>query len=72
MISGDFNTVLEQSERSGSLGCLRSMRNFKTFINLANIVDIPMLGMSFKWSNNREVGSWARLDRFLCDPLFLS
>ncbi|KAK3172175.1 hypothetical protein Dsin_033156 [Dipteronia sinensis] len=28
--------------------------------------------MAFTWSNNREDGSWARLDRFLCSLMFLS
>jgi hypothetical protein len=36
------------------------------------VVDLPLQGMSFTWSSNREVGAWARLDRFLCAPVFLS
>ncbi|KAK2648759.1 hypothetical protein Ddye_016248 [Dipteronia dyeriana] len=38
----------------------------------ALVVDIPLQGLSFTWTNNREYGSWARLDRFLYAPLFLS
>ncbi|KAK2651474.1 hypothetical protein Ddye_011330 [Dipteronia dyeriana] len=38
----------------------------------AGVIDIPLWEMSFTWSNNREVGSWARLDRFLVSPIILS
>ncbi|KAK3222312.1 hypothetical protein Dsin_009337 [Dipteronia sinensis] len=47
------------------------MRNFKAFMDYAKVVDLLMHGMSFTWTNNRDNASWARLDRFLCDPLFL-
>ncbi|KAK2652972.1 hypothetical protein Ddye_012828 [Dipteronia dyeriana] len=72
VIGGDFNTVLDQNERVGGIGNVGSMRNFKGFIDAARVVDLPLQGMAFTWTNNREVGSWARLDRFLCSPEFLS
>ncbi|KAK3219592.1 hypothetical protein Dsin_013562 [Dipteronia sinensis] len=51
---------------------VRSMRNFKMFVEAANVIDLPLHGMAFTWSNNKEDESWARLDRFLCDHLFIS
>ncbi|KAK3219593.1 hypothetical protein Dsin_013563 [Dipteronia sinensis] len=48
------------------------MRNFKMIVEAANVIDLPLHGMAFTWSNNKEDESWARLDRFLCDPLFIS
>ncbi|KAK2637941.1 hypothetical protein Ddye_025736 [Dipteronia dyeriana] len=45
------------------------MRNFRRFVDSAKVIDFPMQGMEFTWSNNREIESWARHDRFLCDPL---
>ncbi|KAK2644705.1 hypothetical protein Ddye_019900 [Dipteronia dyeriana] len=48
------------------------MRNFKAFMDYAKVVDLPMHVMPFTWTNNRNNASWARLDKFLCDPLFLS
>ena len=71
-IGGDFNTVLSPDERRGRWCNMGSIRNFNAFILQAGVVDIPIHGSSFTWSNNREVESWARLDRFLCDPVFLS
>ena len=38
----------------------------------ARVIDLPLRGSSFTWSNNREVASWARLDRFLISPQILS
>ena len=48
-----------------------SMRNFNIFISMAKVVSIPMHGMSFTWSNNRESESWTKLDRFLLYPMIL-
>ncbi|KAK3224934.1 hypothetical protein Dsin_004796 [Dipteronia sinensis] len=37
----------------------------------AMLVNLPMQGFPFTWSNSREVASWARLDRFLVSQEFL-
>lgn len=68
---GDFNTVLDPSERKGK-GCVSgSIRNFNEFVLEAKVVDLPMVGMPFTWTNNRESAAWARLDRFLISPEIL-
>ncbi|KAK3231468.1 hypothetical protein Dsin_003349 [Dipteronia sinensis] len=36
------------------------------------VVDLPLRGGDFTWSNNRVGGSWARLDRFLVSHIILS
>ena len=71
-IGGDFNTVLNPSERRGSACNMGSIRNFNTFIFQARVVDLPLRGASFTWSNNREEASWARLDRFLLSSDFFA
>ncbi|KAK2663063.1 hypothetical protein Ddye_001637 [Dipteronia dyeriana] len=48
------------------------MRNFKKIIDLAKVIDLRMMRMSFTWCYNRVADSWARLDRFLYDPMLLS
>ncbi|KAK2637510.1 hypothetical protein Ddye_032302 [Dipteronia dyeriana] len=70
-IGGDFNLILDPMERKG-IGChLGSIRNFSNFVLRAKVVDIPMVGSPFTWSNYRQEASWARLDYFLLSPEFL-
>ncbi|KAK2655357.1 hypothetical protein Ddye_008409 [Dipteronia dyeriana] len=57
VIGGDFNTVINSSERKGGSGSSGSMRNFKDFIFRAIVIDIPLHGLRFTWSNNREAES---------------
>ncbi|KAK2651093.1 hypothetical protein Ddye_018582 [Dipteronia dyeriana] len=71
VLGGDFNDVLLQSKRIGEGCCQSSIRNFNAFIREAKVVDIPLLGMSFTWSNFKEKAKWARLDRFLLSLEFL-
>ncbi len=42
-----------------------AMFDFSDFISINGLVDIPLEGGSFTWSNNRENVSMSRLDRFL-------
>ncbi|KAK3190291.1 hypothetical protein Dsin_029852 [Dipteronia sinensis] len=68
VMGGDFNTVLLEKERRGGVFNKWSARAFNSFILHAKVIDTPLRGMEFTWSNNREAGSWARLDRFLVSP----
>ncbi|KAK2660665.1 hypothetical protein Ddye_007198 [Dipteronia dyeriana] len=70
-VGGNFNMVLSLSERIGVSVNLGSIRSFKSFIVQANIIDIPLHGMSYTLSNNRERETWARLDSFLLSPIIL-
>ncbi|KAK0597825.1 hypothetical protein LWI29_028940 [Acer saccharum] len=63
VVGGDFNVVVSVNQAS--------MRNFGVFLSDAGVVDIPMQGMSFTWTNSRENAAWARLDRFLISPSLL-
>lgn len=70
-VGGDFNSVLVPAERGG-VGCNRgSMRNFNTFVLKANVVNTPLHGTVFTWSNNRVNQAWAKLDCFLMPPEIL-
>ena len=64
-VDGDFNVVRFPSERLGSNAFIASMREFSNFISEQGLIDLPLQGGSFTWSNSREVASKARLDRFL-------
>ncbi|KAK3182850.1 hypothetical protein Dsin_030136 [Dipteronia sinensis] len=60
-LEGDFNAVLDSLERIGESSFhLVSMRNYNSFIRKAKVVDIPLVGLSFTWTNFRERAAWAR------------
>ncbi len=53
------------SERTGSDAFSSSMFEFSNFISDHGLLDIPLTGGVFTWSDNREISSMSRLDRFL-------
>ncbi|KAK3206447.1 hypothetical protein Dsin_020493 [Dipteronia sinensis] len=67
----DFNTVMNPNERIGVSCNSGSMRSFNSFMLQGNVVDIPLQGIKYTWSNNRDREAWARLDRFLLSPIIL-
>ena len=64
-VGGDFNVVRFLSERLGSNSFTATMQEFSNFILEQGLIDLPLQGGAFTWSNSREVASKARLDRFL-------
>ena len=64
-MGGDFNVVRFPFKRLGSNSFTTAMREFSNFISEQGLIDLPLQGGSFTWSNSREVASKARLDRFL-------
>jgi len=49
-------------ERSGVIGFFAAMEEFSEFIFVERLVDIPLQGGQFTWSNNLV---WSKIDRFL-------
>ncbi len=45
-----------------------AMHAFSDFIFDLSLMDIPLEGGLFTWSNNREVAAKSRVDRFLFSP----
>ena len=64
-IGGDFNVVRFPSEKSGQVPFITAMQEFSDLIADFGLLDIPLEGGKFTWSNNRELPSMSRLDRFL-------
>ena len=62
-VGGDFNVARYPTERLGSADFSPAMREFSDFIFSMGLIDLPMEGGSFTWSNAR---SRSRIDRFLC------
>jgi exonuclease III len=44
------------------------MVEFSDFIFMQSLVDLPLEGGQFTWSNNQEDQTWSRIDRFLISP----
>jgi hypothetical protein len=64
-IGGDFNVVCFPSERLGDRRMSSAMWEFSDFISDLGLLDLPLLGGNFTWSNNQEFPYMSRLDRFL-------
>ncbi|KAK2654135.1 hypothetical protein Ddye_013991 [Dipteronia dyeriana] len=69
---GGFLFGLRAYERNDGGINLDSMKAFNSFILGAMMIDIPLSGLSFTWSNNREHAAWACLYRFLISLWILS
>ncbi|GMI71444.1 hypothetical protein HRI_000813700 [Hibiscus trionum] len=70
-LGGDFNAYISCEEKIGSAFNLANMELFRAFISEANLIDLPLKGGGFAWSNNKEVATFVRLDKFLVDDNFL-
>nr|XP_023894571.1 uncharacterized protein LOC112006527 [Quercus suber] len=68
-VGGDFIIIRFPSERLGAASFSRAMFGFSDFISLHGLMDIPMAGGLYTWSNS---SSASRLDRFLFTPLLLA
>lgn len=53
------------SERMGTGRMTGEMRSFSDWINSQALVDLPLKGASFTWSNNHTTLKVSRPDRFL-------
>jgi hypothetical protein len=68
-VVGDFNAVLDPSERRGGVGLSstrydREMLEFADFVSSMDLIDLPLLGRRFTWFQPSG-GAMSRLDRFL-------
>ncbi|CAN1240575.1 hypothetical protein LINGRAPRIM_LOCUS2790 [Linum grandiflorum] len=75
IVFGDFNVVLDSSEKTGG-GPIRQLpvTHFRTFVNNLALADIGFHDPPFTWSNLSHTPSLviqSRLDRFLLSPQIL-
>ncbi|XP_077210531.1 uncharacterized protein LOC143846006 [Tasmannia lanceolata] len=62
---GDFNTIRFPSEKSTHTRITTSMRNFSAIIQDNELIDLPLNGARFTWSNNQDRLVMSRIDRVL-------
>ncbi|XP_026383449.1 uncharacterized protein LOC113278945 [Papaver somniferum] len=62
---GDVNSVRSDAERNKPGGDLRNMSFLNNFIAEQELIDLPLHGSSYTWSNKHEDPLLCRLDRVL-------
>lgn len=75
-MAGNFNDISSSSEKQGGKSpSLAKCLNFTNNISNCNLLDLGFKGSPFTWSNNRFSNKHTlireRLDRFLCNDLWL-
>jgi hypothetical protein len=65
LVFGDFNLIMNASEKSNNNLDRNMMTRFRNFVNEHELKDIYMHGRVYTWSNEREVPTLSRIDRAL-------
>nr|GFA06454.1 RNA-directed DNA polymerase, eukaryota [Tanacetum cinerariifolium] len=58
VVKGDFNEVCFASKRHGSTLYASNEAEFITFITNSHLIDVPLGGYSFTWSDKHANGEW--------------
>ncbi|XP_026384706.1 uncharacterized protein LOC113280273 [Papaver somniferum] len=69
-IGGYFNTITKCAEKKNCKTITRSMQKFNHFIVEHDLIDLPLKGARYTWSNGQANTVMCRLDRFLISPSF--
>ncbi|XP_058180127.1 uncharacterized protein LOC131298670 [Rhododendron vialii] len=70
-IGGDFNEIKAITEGVGCQMLERGMKDFLEFCNNMELIDLPMLGRKFTWTNYQDHAIHNCLDRFLISPQWM-
>lgn len=65
MMLGDFNMIYRANDKSNNNLNLRMMGRFRAAIEDMELIDFPLLGRRFTWSNERENVTLTKIDRML-------
>jgi hypothetical protein len=62
---GEFNVVRYLREQLGCTSFTLAITDFSEFIDMANLIDLPLLGGPFTWSSGSDSPSMSWIDRVL-------
>lgn len=67
VFGGDFKMVRYPFEKKGGNSSSQSqyMELFSDFINIKELIDLPLRGRQFTYSNNKKRSAISRIDKFL-------
>lgn len=65
IIAGDFNIIRDLAGTTGNSMNLGIMQAFSNLIDNLGLIDVPLHGKIFTWSNKRPIPTFSRLDRTL-------
>jgi len=68
LILGDFNPIYQEEDKNNSNLNHRLMDAFRATINHLHLKEIKLNGRRFTWSNQQDMPTLTRIDRFLCTP----
>ncbi|KAL4187680.1 hypothetical protein AMTRI_Chr09g40190 [Amborella trichopoda] len=64
-LGGDFNITRWSSERNSNSSISQGMNDFSDFMSRQELLDVPLQGCRFTWSNHSPQPSLSKLARFL-------
>jgi hypothetical protein len=64
IVGVDFKVTRFPSDRSGEARLCSLIVEFSDCIFYQGLMELPLVGGTFTWSNNQESSSWSRIDRF--------
>ena len=65
ILGGDFNVIRFPNEKKGGCAISPAMRDFSNWIRFHDLVDLPLRGTDFPWTDIQTDPVLSRLDRFL-------
>jgi hypothetical protein len=65
MVAGDFNMILNASEKNNENIDRSMLRRFRDFVHEHELKDLYMHGRTYTWSNERDRATLTRIDRVL-------
>jgi mannosylglycoprotein endo-beta-mannosidase len=66
LIIGDFNLIKDAKDKNNLNIDRRWMSRFRTALNTSNLIEIPLIGRKYTWSNEQQPPTLVRLDRAFC------
>lgn len=66
LVAGDFNLIYQAADKNNNNLDRAMMGRFRKFLGDTEVKEIPLVGRSYTWSNERFAPTLVRLDRAFC------